>query len=200
MQLIKNVYISPLFTITPTPMPKRTADPTPHFHRLNFQNLTLLVRANAQDSPGVLAAYRDQKWFAVAERTYTQERYHLEKLSDADMIYIESGFLRVEDSNKSKMIEEFKKRNESGSRFAFSIPPGVEEVPIARSALFKRQIYQKVIASQDYASHIELVDVTVDDEMTVDLFHSHEHQATRDGDYDRTVFVSTRLRFVPIAF
>jgi hypothetical protein len=180
---------------------KRAVEPCPCFHRLDFQGLTLLLRMGefngVPDSSCVLASFKDQTWFAVSERTLVQERYHLEGLSEADMIYIQSGHLRLSDPESSKLIEDFKARNDPAKEFAFRIPPGVEEVPVARSVFFKRQTYQKLIAGIS----IKLVSVDAGEEMTVDLFHSHEHHSTRkEGDYDRTVFASTRLRFVPFAF
>ena len=181
-------------------------DPPPFFHRLEFPNLTLLLRANAYnmpedapDSSCILASTDDKKkWFAVSERTATQERYHLEKLNEADMAYISSGFLKVSDP---KPIDEFKKRHDPAKKIEFFLPSGAEEVPVARSEFFRRQTYQKLIALPESTSCIHLVSITADDVMmTVDLFHRHEHISTRDDDYDRTVYVSTRIRFVPFEF
>ncbi len=187
---------------------KRVAqDSQPYFHRLEFRNLTLLLRTNvynapedAPESPCILAAFKDQKWFAISERTSIQERYHLENLSETDMIYIESGHLRLTDPNKSQMVEEFKKRNDPAKEFTFFIPSKQDEVPITRSVFFKRQTYEKLITSPLDTSSIELVNIDAKEEMTVDLFHRHEHRSTREDDYNRTVFASTRLRFVQCMF
>ena len=183
---------------------KRAGSPPPYFHRLEFGKITLLLRANAHNGPEdapesscVLASYNDQMWFAVSARNWVQERYKLEGLTDADMIYIESGHLKTDDPNSATLIQEFKERNDPATQIVYYIPHEVDEVPIAQAAIFRRQTYQKLIASPDESSHVELMSVVAKDEMTVSLFHRHEHSGTREGDYDRTVFGSTSLRFVP---